>query len=88
MNVSADSPAVQRAPAVVSCLIFFVLALDRFINAVIAGSEVGTRTAWMLGSAFALTGTVLLGLLLFIGGASRPAGTDADTRSSQGRRTR
>lgn len=71
MNVSDDATGVQRGLGMVS-LIFFVLALERFINAAMAGSDVATRTAWILGAAFALIGTVLLGLLVLIGGSGRP----------------
>jgi hypothetical protein len=69
-------------------LIFFALAFERLINAAMAGSKVGTRTAWMLSAAFGSTGTVVLGLLLLIGRAARPDHIDADTGSSHGRRNR
>lgn len=69
-------------------LIFFVLALERLINAAITGSEAGTQTAWLLSAAFALTGAVLLGLLLLMSGAGRPSRVDTDTGFSHGRRNR
>jgi hypothetical protein len=87
VNVSPDTTGVQRGLGVVS-LIFFVLALERLINAVMAGSEAATRTAWILGAGFALIGVVLLGLLVLAGGAARPVSIDADTSSSHGRRER
>jgi hypothetical protein len=83
MNVSRrDSTAVQRGLGVV-ILILFVLALERFVNAAMAGSEVGTSTAWIVGMAFALTG-MILGLLLLTLGTCRPDPIDPDTHSSHG----
>ena len=88
MNVSPrNSTAMQRGLRVIA-LILFVMALERFVNAAMASSEVGTHTAWMLGSAFALAGTMLLGLLLFIGGAGRTDRIDAAADSSPGRQQR
>jgi hypothetical protein len=88
VNVSRrNSVAVQRGLGVLT-LIFFVLALERFLNAGMAGSEVGSRTAWMLSAAFGLTGTVLLGLLLLMNGADRQTRVDTDTGFSHGRRNR
>ena len=81
-----DSTAVQRGLGVVT-LIFFVLALERFINAAMTGSEVGTNTAWIVGTGFALTG-MILGLLRLIVGTGRPGPIDPDTCSLRGRRQR
>ena len=79
MNVSRrDSTAVLRGLRVVT-LIFFVLSLERFINAAMASSEAGTNTALIVATAFALTG-MMLGLLLLSLGTG--------TRSSHGRRKR
>ena len=85
MNVSRrDSNAVQRGLGLLT-LIFFALAFERLINATMAGSQVGTRTAWMLSAAFGLTGIVLLGLLLLMG-AGRSDHNNADASASPERR--
>jgi hypothetical protein len=63
------SPAAQKSLGVLA-VVFLVFALERLVNAAMAGSHAGSRTAWLLSAAFALTGAVLLCGFLLMGGAA------------------
>jgi hypothetical protein len=71
MSHRHDWAALHRSLTVLT-VIFILLAIERLLNAAMAGSEVGIRTAWILSVSFALGGAVILCSSLLLSRGNNP----------------